>query len=136
MTVGTNIYWRCRVNVGIFVHPVIRGGLEFEEWLCEEVLKAVPHRHFVFNIPKIFRRYFLYDRKLQTHLSRCGRESLKVFFQGTLLDEDAIPGAVIATQSFGDLLGFNPHLHTLCSDGCFYGEGMFRVAPRFRAKDL
>ena len=38
--------------------------VEFGEWLCEEVLKAVPHRHFVFSIPKILRRYFLYDRKL------------------------------------------------------------------------
>jgi putative transposase len=26
--------------------------VEFGEWLCEEVLKAVPHRHFVFSIPK------------------------------------------------------------------------------------
>lgn len=33
--------------------------VEFGEWLCEEVLKAVPHRHFVFSIPKILRRYFL-----------------------------------------------------------------------------
>ena len=47
-----------------------------------------------------------------------------------------MPGAVIATQSFGDFLGFNPHLHVLCSDGCFYGDGMFRVAPRFETKPL
>lgn len=31
--------------------------VEFGEWLCEEVLKAVPHRHFIFSIPKILRRY-------------------------------------------------------------------------------
>jgi len=37
-------------------------------------------------------------------------------------------GAVIAIQSFGDFLGFNSHLHVLASDGCFYGEGMFRPA--------
>lgn len=40
------------------------------------------------------------------------------------------------SSSFGDFLGFNPHLHILCSDGCFYGEGMFRVAPRFETKNL
>jgi hypothetical protein len=28
------------------------------------VLKKVPHRHFVFSLPKILRRYFLYDRDL------------------------------------------------------------------------
>ncbi len=37
---------------------------------------------------------------------------------------------------FGDFLGFNPHLHILGSDGCFYGEGMFKVAPRFDTKPL
>jgi len=31
---------------------------------------------------------------------------------------------------------FHPHLHVLCSDGCFYGEGLFRVAPAFKLKDL
>jgi len=118
--------------------------VEFGEWLCEEVLKAVPHRHFTFSMPKMLRRYFLYDRSLMSVLSRCGWESLKVFFQETLPvedpvlrgEEDAVPGAVVAIQSFGDFLGFNPHLHVLCSDGCFYGEGMFRVAPHFDTKPL
>ena len=45
-------------------------------------------------------------------------------------EEDAVPGAVIAIQSFGDFLGFNPHLHILCTDGCFYGNGMFREEYR------
>jgi hypothetical protein len=34
--------------------------VEFGEWLCLDVLKKIPHRHFVFSIPKILRRYFLY----------------------------------------------------------------------------
>ena len=117
---------------------------EYGEWLCAEILKAVPHRHFTFCIPKILRRYFLYDRKLLSHLSRCGWESLKIFIQGTIPvedpvlggEDDAVPGAVIAIQSFGDFLGYNPHLHILCSDGCFYGDGMFRVAPHFETKGL
>ena len=112
--------------------------------ICEEVLKAVPHRHFVFSIPKILRRYFLYDRKLLSELSRCGWESLKIFFQEIVPVEDparggkkdAVPGSVVAIQSFGDFLGFNPHLHVLSTDGCFYGQGMFRVAPRFDTKLL
>jgi hypothetical protein len=110
--------------------------VEFGEYLCEEILKAVPHRHFTFSIPKILRRYFLYDRKLLSDLSRCGWEALKAFFQETVSEEAAVPvedpvlsgGTVMAIQSFGDFLGFNPHLHILCSDGCFYGEGTFRPA--------
>jgi hypothetical protein len=37
--------------------------VEFGEWLCQELVKAVPHRHVVLSIPEILRRYFLYDRK-------------------------------------------------------------------------
>ncbi len=110
--------------------------VEFGEWLCQQVIKAVPHRHFVFTIPKILRRYFLYDRILLSELSRCVWESLKAFLQAVVPEKNAIPGAVIAIQSFGDFLGFNPHCHVLVTDGCFYGNGTFRVAPLFEAKDL
>ena len=47
-----------------------------------------------------------------------------------------LPGAVIAIQTFGDILGFNPHCHVLVTDGCFYGKGMFRVAPPLDLKKL
>ncbi len=69
-------------------------------------------------------------------MSRCAWESLKDFFQETTPEEGAVPGAAVAIQSFGDFLGFNPHLHILGTDGCFYGDGMFRVAPRFETKHL
>ena len=114
--------------------------VEFGEWLCEKVLKAIPHRHFVFSIPKILRRYFLYDRKLLSELSRCAWEVLKEFFQEIVSEEDAVPGAVIAIHTFGDFLGWHLHLHVLCTDGCFYGNGPagagFRVAPVFELKHL
>ena len=110
--------------------------VEFGEWLCSHVLKKVPHRHFVFSIPKILRRYFLYDRDLLSDLSRCAWESLKVFLRKAVPEKDPIPGAVIAIQTFGDFLGFNPRLHVLVTDGCFYGKGMFRVAPPLDLKKL
>ncbi len=94
------------------------------------------HRHFVFSIPKILRRYFLYDRSLLSELSRCVWESLRMFLRETVPKRGAVPGAVIAIQTFGDFLGFHPHCHVLCTDGCFYGKRVFRVAPRFDPKDL
>ena len=52
-------------------------------------------------------------------------------------ENDPIPGAVIAMQTFGDFLGYNPHAHILVTDGCFYGnKGMFRVAPPLELKKL
>jgi hypothetical protein len=53
-----------------------------------------------------------------------------------VLGGDAVPGAVVAIQSFGDFLGFNPHLHVLSTDGCFYGNVMFKVASRFETNHL
>jgi len=42
----------------------------FEE-LCENVLKYVPHRQWVYSIPKRLRIYFMFDRKLLSKLSQC-----------------------------------------------------------------
>ena len=62
---------------------------------------------------------------------------MKVFIQDAIPKDDPIPGAVIAIQTFGDFLGFNPHCHILVTDGCFYGDGgMFRVAPPLELKKL
>jgi len=61
---------------------------------------------------------------------------LKLFFQEAMPEEDAVPGAVTAIQSFSDFMVFNPHLHVLVFDGYFYGEGIFRVTPRFVIKEL
>jgi hypothetical protein len=110
--------------------------VEFGEWVCGEVLKKVPHRHFVFSIPKILRRYFLYNRSLLSELSRCAWEALRAFFRETVPQGNAVPGAVIAIQTFGDLLGFNPHCHVFCTDGCFDEKALFWVAPRFGPEGL
>lgn len=103
--------------------------VEFGEWLCQEVVKAVPHRHEVLSIPKILRRYFLYDSKLLSDLSRYGWEALKLYLKKAVKGQKAVPGTVIAIQSFGNFLGFNPHLHVLISEGCFHANGMFSVSP-------
>ena len=94
---------------------------------------------------KPFKILILYDRKLLADLSRCAWESLKVFLQEAVPEKDPVPGAVIAVQTFGDLIGHNPHCHILVTDGCFlrqaqddvYGnKGMFRVAPPLELKKL
>jgi hypothetical protein len=86
---------------------------------------------------KILRRYFLYDRKLLSNLSRCGWEALKAFYTTGVRDSKAVPGAVVAIQTFGDFpQGFHPHLHILISDGCFHGNGMFSVSPTADTKAL
>ena len=39
-----------------------------------------------------------------------------------------MPAATVVIQTFGDLLGFNPHLHMLAADGCF-GESGYAASP-------
>jgi hypothetical protein len=103
--------------------------VEFGEWLCAEELKYVPHRQWVFSIPKRLRLYFMFDRKLLTKLSRCAWKVLNLYLTQAVPYEDAKPGAAIAVQSFGDFQNFNPHLHVLATDGCFYKDAAFTVCP-------
>jgi|TARA_B100001971_G_C18240516_1_gene570518 hypothetical protein len=70
----------------------------------------------VLSIPKILRRYFLYDRKLLSDLSRCGWKALKAFYTTGVREQKAVCGAVVAIQTFGDFLVFHPHLHVLVSE--------------------
>ena len=110
--------------------------VEFGEWLYGEVLKKVPHRQWVFSIPKRLRIYFLYDRRLLAKLSQCAWKVLSTYLKQGASFDDASPGAVIAVQTFGDYQNFNPHLHVIATDGCFYDNGGFAMGPEPRASDL
>src|SRR3989339_124787 len=110
--------------------------VEYGEWLLCDVLKDVPYKHWVFSIPKRLRIYFLYDRKLLAKLSKCAWNVITAYLKSTVLDKDAVPGASIAVQTYGDFLNFNPHLHAIVSDGCFLKDGSFHTAPIFIIKDL
>jgi ribosomal protein S27E len=110
--------------------------IEYGEWLLTEVLKDVPHRQWVFSIPKRLRIYFLYDRKLLAKLSICAWKVMNAYLKYVVSDETAVPGASIAVQTYGDFLNFNPHLHAITTDGCFLNDGSFKVAPGFILEDL
>jgi hypothetical protein len=109
---------------------------EFGEWLCEEMLKHVPHRQWVFSIPKRLRVYFMTNRRLLSKLSQCAWKVLSTYLKAGVKYDDAVPGGVIAVQTFGDFQNFNPHLHIIATDGCFYGNGMFIKGPPPAANDL
>jgi len=48
-------------------------------------------------------------RTLLADLSHCAWESLKVFLQDAVDENNSIPGAVIAMQNFGDFGDMMPH---------------------------
>jgi hypothetical protein len=74
--------------------------------------------------------------RIKLELSRCIWETLKIYYQSCLPGKNSVPGAVIALQTFGDFLGFNPHGHVLITDGCFPEKGLFVVAPTVKLKYL
>jgi hypothetical protein len=104
--------------------------------LLSNVLKDVPHRHWVFSIPKRLRIYFLFDRKLLAKLSICGWKVIKAYLKSAVPDDNAVPGASISVQTYGDFLNFTPHLHAVVSDGCFSKDGDFHMGSDFVLKDL
>ena len=75
--------------------------VEFGEWLCTEVLKYVPHRQWVFSIPKRLRIYFMFDRRLLANLSRCAWKVLNLYLTQAVPYDDAKAGAAVAVQSLG-----------------------------------
>jgi len=110
--------------------------VEFGEYLAVDVLKEVPHRHWVFSIPKRLRIFFMYDRKLLAKLSKCAWNVLSEYLKQTVDDNDTVPAAVIAVQTFVDFLNFNPHLHIIAADGCFDNSGDFIRGRVPNADDL
>lgn len=122
----------------------------FGDHLRHEVLFPVPHRHYVFSMPIIIRRYFKYDRDLRdllTKLCNCVNESLLAFLRTVVGLPDGLLGAVMAIHTFGDYAKkWHPHIHLIVADGLFSRNGTFYVMPRgvdlaplaelFRAKVL
>jgi hypothetical protein len=98
--------------------------------VAEEVLAPVPHRQYVFTIPKMLRVYFRRDRRLLGKLSQCADEALKTLFRAASKDAAAVPGIIIAIQTYGDLVNFHPHLHALVTDGTFTPTGWFVAFPK------
>jgi ribosomal protein S27E len=72
--------------------------------LRDEVLAPVPHRQWVFTIPKRLRVYFRYDRKLLGKLCRAAYETVCDVFKLEIDGDSGTPAMVGAVQTFGDLL--------------------------------
>jgi hypothetical protein len=88
----------------------------FAERLVEEVLEKVPHRHYVFTIPKALRGLFERDRRLLGLLARTAYDAILRIFRAVFGRKDIRPGVVASIQTFGSFAAnFHPHLHCLVS---------------------
>jgi hypothetical protein len=100
----------------------------FAEHLTNKVLLKLPHRQFVFTMPKALRPFFRHDRRLFTEVSGLIYDILREFYREAA-GRQLLTGMVIAHQTFGDVLRWNPHFHAIVLEGGFDEEGTFFYIP-------
>ena len=86
----------------------------------------------VFSFPKRLRPFFGYDREHCALLFDAAWATIKELFATVLPDGDA--GAIMALQTAGDSIKFNPHQRAIVSDGVFDAAGNFHRLPAFSAE--
>ena len=104
--------------------------------VAEDVCAAVPHRQVVLTIPRRLRPHTRYDRKLLGKLCACVWTCVRDEVRRRLGRDDVTPGMVAAIQTYGGLLHWHPHFHTLVTCGAFTAEGEFLDVPELDMERL
>ncbi len=97
--------------------------------IADNICAPVPHRQFVFTMPKRFRLYFRYNRDLLRKLPALAWETTIEVIRTVLDRDDVVPGMVAAIQTHGQLSNWHPHLHCLMTYGAFTSDGTFIPLP-------
>jgi len=100
--------------------------LAYGDWVEDEVLAPVPHRQYVFTVPKLLRPHFHRRHRLGALCRIVARLLNSTYNEAAPWGR---PGFVLFVQTFGDLVTFHPHVHALVADGVFSASGTFRVLP-------
>ena len=96
--------------------------------VAQDICRAVAHRQFVWTLPKRLRLFFRFHRGLLQRLPQLAWQSVLEVYRA-VLGAEALPGGIVAIQTFGTLIHFHPHLHGLITDGAFMADGSFRPVP-------
>ncbi len=123
-------YFRPFSCKGFFLCPSCsqKRTLLFAEYLDEQLLLALPHRQFVFTLPKALRVFLRHDQRLFAKLARLIFNLITEFYRAAA-GKPITTAAVIAYRPFGDSLRFNPHFHALILEGGFDSAGQFYHLP-------
>ncbi len=92
------------------------------------MLLKLPHRQFVFTLPKLLRVYFKYNRNLFEDVSRITFSIIHDFYNETA--KAAVKtGVFVSYQSYGDLMRWNPHWHCIILEGGLDEKDSFHHIP-------
>lgn len=108
--------------------------LIWTDWVSNQVLKNIAHRHWVFTVPRVLRKLFYKDRSLLAKLAICAKETLFEMFRAIYSGKGYMPGVILSIQTAGDLMTWHPHIHCLVSDGDFDKQGHFHPIPEMDSK--
>ena len=108
--------------------------LAYGDWVEANVLAPVPHRQYVFTIPRLLRPMFARRRALLGKLCNIVERLFARFYASAR--PGARPGLILFVQTFGDLVNYNPHIHVLAADGAFDAHGSFTALPPIPRKLL
>ncbi len=104
-------------------------ALVMAEHIARDLCAPVPHRQFVFTIPKRLRIFFRFDRRLLGELPRLAWQTVLEVDRAVLDRRDVTPAMFAAIHTFGELVHWHPHLHALVTNGVFAPDGTFITLP-------
>jgi hypothetical protein len=98
------------------------------EYINEQLLLRLPHRQFVFTLPKVLRVFFRHDTRLHGEISRL-IYALVRDFAAEAAGRPLRTAGILVFQTFGEALRHNPHFHALILEGGFDPAGRFVRVP-------
>jgi len=98
------------------------------EYLSGDLLLCLPHRQFVWTIPKVLRVFLRHDRQLFADIGRLLYDILTRYF--TLAAGRNIRTAMVSShQTFGEFAAWHPHWHAIVLEGGFDNHDRFFFIP-------
>ena len=104
-----------------------RRALDTATFIRDEVCLPVPHRHWVFTVPRILRNVFRKEPKRLTELCHLVAHTLQDWLREQAGLPDGRAGIVLAIHTFGDYLAYHPHIHCLATAGVFDNAHQFQL---------
>jgi hypothetical protein len=109
--------------------------LLFGEQIAQEVLLKLPHRQFVFTLPKCLRIYFKHNRLLYSDISQLIFNLIQSYYNEAS-GRQIETGLVLSYQTSGDFARWHPHWHGLLLEGGFDDDGNFVYLPVSNTKGM
>ena len=84
------------------------------------------HRHIVFTISDFLWDFFRKDRKLLDLLFQAVSKTILSWFKDKYKSQNYIPGIIAVLHTYGRNMKWNPHIHTIVTEGAMGNLNVFK----------